>query len=217
MKTNPVVYDIETAPLSKDVLASRKPTFSPPGNLKDPEKIRVALEDKEHEWYAKAALSAQTGRVLVVGLWQAGTVDFLQGDEESMLADFWQQYKRTSPCTWIGWNSRRFDLPFLLRRSWILGVDVDPFVMTGRYFNRRFQDAMEWWDCFQHDSEAGSSSLNAVSKSLGLAGKTGSGAEFAMLYAADKKAALDYLKNDLVMTASVAEIIGTARFEIDEA
>jgi hypothetical protein len=50
--------------------------------------------------------------------------------------------------------------------------------------------------------------LDHIARSFGLDGKNGDGAEFAALYDQDEGAALNYLSNDLKMTAGVAAKLG---------
>ncbi len=125
-------------------------------------------------------------------------------DEVVHLEWFWAMYEQHQLQSFCGFNIFNFDLPFLIRRSWKLGVKIPTGVREGRYWGRFFIDLMDVWTLGNREQRA---SLDAVSKHLGLGGKTGNGADFAKLYATDQAAALAYLKNDLELTAKVAEVL----------
>jgi hypothetical protein len=101
----------------------------------------------------------------------------------------------------VGFNILGFDLPFLVRRSWALGIPVPFWVFDGRYFNRRFSDVMQHWQLGNRQDHI---SLDKLARFLGLRGKSHEGKDFANLYANNQQQALDYLKNDLKLTADIA-------------
>lgn len=204
------------------------------GNLKDPAKIREkieaaraahlksvaeheqnvedALESATTEWMQKAALDPTTGRVLCVGFQSAKGFTFEGGDsEEELLRFIWSRFSawcgQRKVC---GWNSRQFDLPFLYRRSVILGVDVPRSILAyggGRWVNwsDSLVDLRDVWLCGQSAS-VHPSSLDYVARSLGLAGKPEgvTGADFARLWVEDQAAAVAYLQSDLAATYGIA-------------
>jgi len=51
-------------------------------------------------------------------------------------------------------------------------------------------------------------SLDSIAKPLGVGAKNGSGADFAALWQSDRAKVADYLRNDLQLTARVAEALG---------
>lgn len=213
IELTPIIFDCETQPRPLAELEAVMPVFEASKVLKDPEKIAADLAKKRAEWIADAALSAQTGRVLVIGLRRDGVSTFIEGDETAMLKLFWSTWADSHPATWIGFNSFSFDCPYLIRRSWILGLTVPAGVMDGRgrYLSDRWADAMQVWDCGSRKSEAGSSSLNSIALALTGKGKSGSGKDFAALYATDKAAALNYLDTDLHLCEAVAKRMGMIR------
>jgi hypothetical protein len=188
---------------------------------------RLALA-KQHfaAFKDKAALDATTGRVLAIGF-QSGddgptsrgkfAIEDGKGDEAALLAAaFWAKYAKCrttagGPRKLVGANILQFDLPFLIRRSWILGVDVPATVRNGRYFDQLFVDVREVWLCGQRWGECSSSSLDSMSRALGVGAKNGNGADFAKLWsgtADERNQAVEYLKNDLALTAAVAKRLG---------
>lgn len=200
----PIVLDIETAPL--DLLHITVPEFKADSRLKDPEKIAAAKADKLAEWQSTLALHAPTCRVLVAGILANGKASYAEGDEAGILEWVWDAIDATPYPVVIGHNLRGFDLPMLVRRSWICGVRV-PRIMDGKWLARRFVDTMEAWAVGTRDMI----SLDNLARALGVGQKNGKGGDFASLYAKDKAAALDYLGNDLRLTWACAERMGLTR------
>lgn len=207
------------------------------GNLRDQAKIdtKIKEEREKHEaavansaklladaeaehkaaFINKAALEPTTGRVLAIGYNRADTgksiMDHVsdQRGEAAVITTFWEAYQkhRNASMSIVGHNILGFDLPFLMRRSWALSVDVPDTVKPGRYFDSIFKDTQETWLCGKRwGSEP--ASLDVLDKFFGGEGKNGNGADFAKLFETDLPAALDYLRNDLVMTARVAGCMG---------
>lgn len=119
--------------------------------------IAAAEADHWRNFIGRAALSPVTGRVLAIGYYSPnGDKHGVQGvggdlDEAKLLANFWAKYHdcRKANRRMAGFNIFKFDLPFLARRSWFLGVDVPEtlFDPTGRYPDKIFVDLMARWAC----------------------------------------------------------------------
>jgi len=207
---NAFVFDIETGPRSRAELAECVPTFEAPSNWKDPEKIRAHVAEKEAEWFQSAALSALTGRVLAIGALDVASDSyaiFASGDEAADLAAFWGLVAPTGylGADLIGFNSNRFDLPFLIRRSWHLRVPIPTDLVRGRWLPAACTDIMETWRCGVREDSV---SLDRLAQFLGVGRKTGRGADFASLWATDRAAALAYLTSDLRLTRRCAVALG---------
>ncbi len=205
-----IVFDIETGPRSRAELAECVPAFEAPSNWKDPEKIRACVAEKEAEWFQSAALSALTGRVLAIGYLDAVTDElgyFATGDEAADLAAFWRLIAPDGYLVGdlVGFNSNRFDLPFLIRRSWHLRVPVPRDLIAGRWLPSQCLDALETWRCGVREDSV---SLDRLAQFLGVGRKTGSGADFASQWATDPSGALAYLANDLRLTRRCAAALG---------
>lgn len=211
------------------------------GNLKDQakidEKYRLAEEDHKRavadydssvlaagklhfeSFKSKAALDATTGRVLAIGYRAADNgksgIDDGGGDESKLIESFWakQQKCRAANRKLVGANIHVFDLPFLIRRSWILGVDVPASVVVNdRYFDPIFVDLRAKWLLGQRWGDC-PSSLDVMAKALGVGAKPNGvgGGDFARLWfgsAEERQQAIAYLLNDLEMTAGVATRLG---------
>lgn len=219
-----------------------------PGNLKDAAKVAAKIEEaraahaatlaefdagfpamleqeqqrREREVVSRAALKAETGRVLAIGYWRGDVSDGDQfhidgeqsgaDDEPLVIERFWKRYHKlaAAKAKLVGFNIHGFDLPFLVRRSYILGVTVPESVLVqGRYWSDTFVDLMARWQCGQFRDQY--IKLDTLARCLGLPGKNGDGAEFARLWLGseeERQQAVAYLRNDLVMTAEVGKRLG---------
>jgi predicted PolB exonuclease-like 3'-5' exonuclease len=132
----------------------------------------------------------------------------LDGYEVDILENFWG--RMNTETEFCGWNIHGFDLPFLVRRSWILGARVPAWLRNGRYWDQVFIDLMAQYALGTRDLI----SLNTAAKALSVGRKNGDGAEFAKLYngtAEEREKAVEYLRNDLVLTVRIAERIGVTK------
>jgi hypothetical protein len=185
---------------------------------------RITLAEQHFaDFKSKAALDPTTGIVLAIGFQSADNGKFAiehgDGDEGKLLAAFWAKYAKCranpgGPRKMVGCNIFGFDLPFLVRRSWMLGVDVPASVVVNRrYFDQLFVDLREVWLLGQRWGDCGSS-LDTIARTLGNCGQKPEdvgGADFARLWngtADDKNQAVAYLRNDLAMTSKVAKRLG---------
>lgn len=201
------------------------------GGMKDQAKIDAKIAEKraahekavaefeselaaaESAWRAnaisRAALSAMTGQVVAIGFQNgSGAARILIDEEPNLLAGFWRLYQqaREKRTSLVGHNILGFDLPFLIRRSWLLQVDVPGQVFDGRYFDRLFIDTMRFWQLGTYGGDP--AKLDSIDRYFGGGGKNGDGAMFAELLKVNRDAAIEYLKNDLEMTARVAARMG---------
>ena len=68
--SKPFVIDIETS--GRADAADYLPPIEPPGNYKDAAKIEAYLAEKRASQLERAALSAETGRILCIGILRDG-------------------------------------------------------------------------------------------------------------------------------------------------
>ena len=206
------------------------------GNMKDQAKIDAKIEaerkrrekeiadhDREverarQEWrdkaMADAPLSAVTGRLLAIGYYatESGkTVLDIDDDEAAMLGRFWHKYHecRIQGRKMVGHNIFLFDVPFLIRRSWMLGVAMPDGLVDRRNYldDRTFADTRRIWQLGDRQAR---SSLDLVSRSLGLDGKLEDvdGSQFAELLSTDRETAEKYLRRDVEISTAVAQRLG---------
>lgn len=205
---NYIIVDIETSAKPESEL--NFPEFEPSKVLKDPEKIKADIDKKKAEWISECALHADRSRALVIGVLfvngNSEKFETFEGNEKEMLINFWNVYSNNEYYHLIGHYIKGFDIPFLIRRSWINGIVPKEF-KNGRYLCDRFIDTMDSWACGTRDTI----SLDNLSKIFGLHGKNGKGSEFSSLYSeggVSREKALAYLRNDLKLTQEVAKIMG---------
>lgn len=209
MSIRNIVFDIETSTLPQAELTPFMPEFDAPSNYKDPEKVKAAIAAKRKEWLESCALDAMTARVLAIGLLING--DFIliaePAPEPIMLHEFWTAIDNEGGQLHhlIGFNCCLFDLPFLIRRSWKLGVTVPVGIRRGRYWGDNITDLRDVWQMSDRQAHG---SLDTIAKHLGVGQKNGDGAEFARLWRENREQAIEYLKNDLSLTAAIAKKLG---------
>jgi hypothetical protein len=212
-----IVWDIETGPQPREKLIDQAPTEADIkfGNTKDKEKRAAKIEEEVAKFFEKAALEATTGQVLAIGFMFEGDDGGIgeaiyyrakSVDERWMISEFWR-YTSLEKGPLVCHNCHGFDLPFLVRRSWLLGIDVPDWVLVdGRYWSPKFVDTMKIWSFGTYGEFV---KLESISKALGLGGKTEgvTGADFARLLETDRELAIEYLKCDLRLTWGVAEAL----------
>ena len=213
-----IIFDVETGPLAESELVAMMPAFDPAevkcGNLKDPAKIaeKIAEAEANHrrDFFDKAALDPLTGRVVAIGMLDIETDKFFiigHDDEARTLTEFWAATRgemgRNNPL--IGFNIHSFDLPFLIRRSWKHRVTVPFGIRRGRYWSDQVCDLR---DCWQLGDRQARGSLDSIARHLGVGAKNGDGKAFAELWQNDRPKAEAYLRNDIELTAKVADALG---------
>lgn len=213
-----IFFDVETGPLPEAELAALMPPFDPAevktGNLKDPDKIAAKLSEAEanhrRDFIEKAALDPLSGRVLAVGLLYQDSGEFTvigHDDEAQTLREFWAvgrgEMGRLNQL--VGFNVAGFDLPFLFRRSWKHRVAVPLGLRRGRHWSDQVVDLRESWQLGDRQARG---SLDSIAKHLGLGAKNGDGKAFAQLWQSDRTQAVAYLRNDVELTAKIADALG---------
>ena len=139
--------DIETA--ANETAVGNLPEPEPPANLKDPEKIRAALEKKKAEQVERAALDPDVGQIIAVALRRfpsEATNAVLVGDadvpdEAALLRVIWREIAACGGRV-AGYNIIGFDLPYILRRSFALGVQAPLALRVAKYQTEPITDLM---------------------------------------------------------------------------
>jgi len=190
--------------------------------------VKDLLEGEAAYWQKitdEAPLSAILGRVLAIGFCDVNerthtlAVGSIYDDdaEADIIDEFWcKWYRETVRAghSLIGHYIAGFDIPFLMRRSWILGVDVPPGVIDGgKWLSKAFIDTKAIWEC---GARGGSTpgGLDILGRVFGEGGKTEdmTGADFWKLFYSGEpekvEEALAYLRNDVVVNSRVARRMG---------
>jgi DNA polymerase elongation subunit (family B) len=131
-------FDIETTANPNAIALLPEP--SAPANYKDADKIAQYVSEKKAEQIAQAPLDADLGKVIAIAM-QFGVETqvevSLAGDSETrteteLIKWFWSAYARADGRS-CGYNIIGFDLPYLLRRSFELGITVPIFPRLAKY------------------------------------------------------------------------------------
>lgn len=165
------IYDIETGPqaAAAEELVQAIPNFDPStvkmGNLKDEAKREAKLEqaaldydikrvEMERKAYKDCCLDGSLGHVVAIGIQTIGgdpyILDGLELGEAGLLEKFWglAEQHTMNYGHMYGWNTEAFDLPFLLQRSWCLGVPVPHGTIERyRFYSPVYVDLMKVYTC----------------------------------------------------------------------
>lgn len=209
--------DIETIAFPEEEIRAKLSDFDadkvPLGKATKPETISAIIEEARlthgDDIVKMAALNPEYSTTAIIGVMCCDKIHQASIDmtpEVEMLTKLWEGLQEDADEIIMGYYIKGFDLPYLIKRSWILGVKVprriyDP--LTPKYpFSKRIVDLHEVFQCGQYQAKTGG--LNGVAKLLGIKQKSGDGGDFATMWAKDKNAALQYNADDLRITFEIA-------------
>lgn len=206
-------FDIETGPLGRNELEERQPVFEPRKGLKDPVKIAADVESKRTAWYERATLNAFQSKVWAIG-YSDGEKTRLEHyedpsaeSESDLIARFYEAIQGVDRL--CGYNIFGFDIPYIIRRSYALGISVPAPLRQRKYWADKFIDLMDYWVLGTHRVEQHNRiSLGNFAKHLGFEGKNGKGSDYWRLYQTDRPAALDYLRRDVELLTEIWGVVG---------
>jgi DNA polymerase elongation subunit (family B) len=148
MQMKPILFfDIETTANSEALALLPEP--SAPANYKDADKISQYVAEKKTEQIIQAPLDADLGKVTAISL-QSGIENPLEvhlvSDPETLTESdlirwFWSEFARADGRS-CGYNIIGFDLPYLLRRSFDLGIQVPCQPRLAKYLTEPTTDLM---------------------------------------------------------------------------
>ena len=151
MSTSKLVFDIETVGVDFDAL-DETTQDSLTRWIKKESSSETEYKEALRELKSGLGFSPLTGEIVVIGVLDCGknqgvvyfqapgenikefsedNITFKQATEKEMLEKFWQGAKEYDE--FIGFNSRGFDVPFIMTRSAIHGVKPTRNLMEGRY------------------------------------------------------------------------------------
>lgn len=199
-----IAFDIETG--KADNYKDFMPEFIPPKDGRS-----KSLEKQQEEWESKLALSPLTGKILAIGIMfnsDGDDYEIATFPEKENIKLFWDNYEYYIQKTefFVGHNIKKFDLPFIIRRGLLYDIKPPIDLIRDKYNLPFFADTMEIWSQGIYGKEE-YTSLDSLAKYFGVGKKTGKGADFEKLFLNPdtKQDAIDYLKNDLLITYKVAE------------
>lgn len=169
---------------------------------------RCDAEDGQFaDWLKKMATTPEYCRIIAMG-WAVGNgpvysiVVGTDGDTElDILNSFWQTIALHRPV--IGYNLRTFDIPVLLCRSAILGIDSTFAIDRRKFGSKDILDLYEArYDGTMGDSSPGAKSLKYVAKVLGIEIPAGDvdGSQVLDLYREDPEKIHEYVQSDVIVT-----------------
>ncbi|MEK7168175.1 MAG: ribonuclease H-like domain-containing protein [Patescibacteria group bacterium] len=151
MSINKLVFDIETVGVDFDSL-DETTRESLTRWIKKESSSEIEYKEALRELKSGLGFSPLTGEIVVIGVLDCGknqgvvyfqapgedikefskdNITFKQATEKEMLEKFWQGAKEYDE--FIGFNSRGFDVPFIMARSAIHSVKPTRNLMEGRY------------------------------------------------------------------------------------
>lgn len=154
-------FDIETIPGSEEY----KDT-----HLEILRKRKANSDKNDDEIHEKTSLDGTFGRICCIGIIKENaTGDIIQkealtGSEKEILAKFWHAAQGVT--RFIGHNVWAFDMPFIVQRSVINGVQPLP-INFRRYYKEPLFDTMLEWSFWNYDKDK-NHKLDTLAKVLGL-------------------------------------------------
>lgn len=205
-------WDIESAGLPEDQLLI--PEFEAAKNLRDPEKIKADIADKQVAWRNSTALRATTGRIIAFSsAWDDEEPEFHATPDERTMIDLLMHDLKdviSVGAKAFAWNGANFDQPFLAQRAAVHGIHAFKHFMVeyrGRWsWHQAFTDPMQIW-CGPYQRSDGAS-LKNVAYALGLGLKEGNGKDFAKLLQDDPVAAKAYGLQDITLLRGIVTKMG---------
>jgi uncharacterized protein YprB with RNaseH-like and TPR domain len=211
---SPIVIDIETCGLPN--AADYLEPVQADKRLKDPEKVKADLVEKEQARLERLSLDWNVGRIAALGFWtdQLGVVAYECRDEireAEVITAFWSMARNR---TIVGFNIKGFDLRFLVQRSRYLGL-VAPSLDFSKYSRKGIHDLyldLTFGDG-TYDQGAMRRTLSAFCKRFGIAvSDDTTGADIPKLVEAgawDK--VLAHVQSDVAITVELARRLGVIR------
>jgi len=204
-------FDIETEGREDALDGVDESEFAAPANWKDPDKIAAKVSENKQAALRNAALSAMTGRILVIATaLNDSPVEVHEGEERVVIERF---MRIAQDCIHngnraFGFNILGFDLPFIAQRATVHGIQIPVGLYSmwrGRFnWHENFVDVQLAFLFGQREVKG--YSLKKISALLNLpVQKTVDGSAFSGLYREDRDKALEYVRRDVDCTRALAK------------
>lgn len=165
--------DIETLPdMSNDAIEKAKEGLSAPSNYKDQDKIDAYIDAKAQEAVSKTSFDGLSGHICTIS-WAINDQAPISvhvselSQEADKLGEFFTSLPQYKSLTWVGHNIVEFDIPFLLKRSFVLNVklpSISAYPRNPKPWDKKVFDTMNVF---------GRVSLDKAERAIGLEGKSG--------------------------------------------
>lgn len=204
---SPIVCDIETAglPNAADFLEA----VVPDARLKDPEKIKADIAEKEAARLNKLELDWNVGRIVAIAWWteRSGVITRVcpsEIDENHAIREVWSECRRR---TIVGFNVKGFDLKFMVQRSRYLGI-IYPTLDLGKYTRNGIVDLFSELTFHENTYDKGAMrrTLHAFCRRFGIpVTDTTTGKNIAALVeAGDWQGIAAHVTSDIELTVALA-------------
>ncbi len=206
--------DVETIPTPIEDRLFLKPDNNniKYGNATKEDTKKKILEEaiKNFEEGTDCASSALTGKVTLIGYAINETpIEFLDNDSERILLhNFWETVNKNNIECIIGHNITEFDIPFLIRRSWLHGIFNNAWIISEltKYTTNKILDTNKAW-LFNKRHEY--ISLKNLCGFFGVSMKDSevNKKDFYKFWTQDKEKCKDYCKQQIEATRKIYNII----------
>lgn len=213
MTTN-ICFDIETIPQDADRLMAMAPDFQPDSRLKDPEKIKANIAEKQQKFIEEAALHWTTAIIPLIGVGSGIDIrPIAHEDERDTIRSFFEiaQDVLSNSGTICGHNILGFDFPMLINRARVLDVPVPQVI--GKLYKGRWQWNEDIVDTLQvltfgNKMDFAGNGVESVARACGFGNKLGNGKDFPDLWSKNREAAIAYCLQDVKIEIQIARMCG---------
>jgi hypothetical protein len=207
-----IVFDIETIPQDEARLLALAPEFTAPANLKDPEKIAAAVARKRADYLADAALNWKTAEIVLIGAGDDAQIQSFTGATEKELVGNFLTLLADALADGVavgGHNVKGFDLPMLVNRARVHGLRIPSTVLCSWKGRPTWHEAIfDTLELLSFGRSFEGNGVDEVARVFGLPAKLGRGADFPLLWRADREAALAYNRRDVEVEIEIARLCG---------
>jgi len=196
-----------------------KPTIddvSAPANYKDPEKIQAYKDEKLNSAWGDQGLSSIKGEICCIGYQlNGGNPVSITGEEQEIIRAFANVLKDNAvsgitQVYWIGHNIAKFDLPWILHRSWKYWQPFLTSLIPTNPYSEHIVDTMVLFAGPGNRDPRNMCKLGDIAKFFGFEGKSegfdGSMVHDAFIRGEIKKIA-KYCENDCEQTTLVSKVL----------
>ena len=197
-------FDIETGPVGGKFDESTVKF----GSLKDPVKKERKIIEAMIKWEQNQALNPETGEILLIVISDGHSYFDFYGDEAEMLGEVWDHFRESLDRgnRLVGHNCFGFDLPFMMKRSYIHGLSIPIGIYNHLYrrWGEHFVDTMKLWTLGAYQEFI---TLDKLDRLFGGPG-VGKGKKFKELWERDQQKAIEYCHGDVDATLRVSKQMG---------